>query len=68
MLPIRLSKIRPPGNDDGPQTLIAHQGKVAGVGDPLLPLLMTGETVRLEDLMTLFSDADGIRRIWRHPI
>src|SRR6266567_2790808 len=66
LLPIRLTKIRSACNDDGSQALVAHQSKVAGVGDLLLPLLMTGGTVHLEDLVALLSGADGAGRVWRH--
>src|SRR6266702_8406384 len=66
LLPIRLTKIRSACNDDGSQALVAHQSKVAGVGDLLLPLLMTGGTVHLEDLVALLSGADGAGRIGRH--
>jgi hypothetical protein len=61
LFPIRLSKIRSAGNDDGPQALIAHESKVAGVGDLLLALLMAGGTVHLEDLVALLSGTDGAR-------
>src|ERR1700760_1478713 len=65
LLRIRLSKIRPACYYDGPQALIAHQSKVAGVGELLLPLLMAGETVDLVDLMAPLSRADCAGRIWR---
>jgi hypothetical protein len=57
LLPIWLSKIRSAGYDDGPQALIAHECKVAGVGDPLLTLLMAGGTIHLENVVALLSGA-----------
>jgi hypothetical protein len=66
LLRIRLPKIRPARKDDGPQTLIAHQGKVTGVGNPLLPLLMARGAVHLEELVALLNGPDGARRIWRY--
>ena len=40
LIPIRMTKIRTPSDDDGPQALIAYQRQIAGIGNLLLSLLM----------------------------
>src|ERR1700728_111568 len=66
LLPIRIANVMASSNDDGSQTLIAHERQVAGVDDFLFLLLMAGDTVSLEDAAALFSRADRVGRIRRH--
>jgi hypothetical protein len=42
LVPIRVTKIRTPSDDDAAQALIAYERQIAGVGNLLLPLLMAG--------------------------
>ena len=66
LVPIRVTKIGTPGDDDAPQALIAYERQIAGVGNLLLPLLMARCATYSEDVLSVFDIAYRGRRIGRH--
>src|SRR5277367_3831630 len=63
LFPIRVTKIRTPRDDDGPQALIAYERQIAGVGNLSWALLMTGSATDSDDLLSMFGIAYRVRRI-----
>jgi hypothetical protein len=60
LLPVRMTKIGAASNHDGSQTLIAYERQIGGVGDLLLPVLVTGSAARAKDAFSPLHAADRV--------